>query len=76
MVIEAIADGRLILPHPEVARVYAGSAAEPDRWLKGMSKLQHCLRATQPGAAPGSSSRRLDRHTASATSRAIASVGR
>jgi hypothetical protein len=40
-VIEGIADGRfLILPHPEVARMYAGRAADPDRWLRGMNKLQ------------------------------------
>jgi NAD(P)-dependent dehydrogenase (short-subunit alcohol dehydrogenase family) len=40
-VIEGIADGRfLILPHPEVARMYAGRAADPDRWLHGMNKLQ------------------------------------
>jgi NAD(P)-dependent dehydrogenase (short-subunit alcohol dehydrogenase family) len=40
-VIEAMADGRfLILPHPEVAQYYAGRAADPDRWLRGMNKLQ------------------------------------
>jgi NAD(P)-dependent dehydrogenase (short-subunit alcohol dehydrogenase family) len=39
-VIEGMADGRfLILPHPEVARMYAGRAADPDRWLRGMSRL-------------------------------------
>jgi NAD(P)-dependent dehydrogenase (short-subunit alcohol dehydrogenase family) len=36
-----IADGRfLILPHPEVARMYAGRAADPDRWLGAMNKIQ------------------------------------
>ncbi len=36
-----IADGRfLILPHPEVAAMYAGRATDPDRWLRGMNKLQ------------------------------------
>ena len=41
-VTEAIADGRfLILPHPEVARMYAGRATDTDRWLRGMNKLQH-----------------------------------
>jgi len=43
-VIEGIASGRfLILPHPEVAGMYAGRAAETDRWLRGMSKLQQRL---------------------------------
>ena len=43
-VMAGIADGRfLILPHPEVAGMYAGRAAEPDRWLSGMSKLQQYL---------------------------------
>jgi NAD(P)-dependent dehydrogenase (short-subunit alcohol dehydrogenase family) len=43
-VMEGIADGRfLILPHPEVAGMYAGRAAEPDRWLNGMNKLQQYL---------------------------------
>jgi NAD(P)-dependent dehydrogenase (short-subunit alcohol dehydrogenase family) len=40
-VVAAIADGRfLILPHPDVARMYAGRAADTDRWLHGMNKLQ------------------------------------
>ena len=40
-VVEAIADGRfLILPHADVARMYAGRATDPDRWLRGMNKLQ------------------------------------
>jgi short-subunit dehydrogenase len=43
-VIDAIADGRfLILPHPEVARMYAGRAADPDRWQGAMNKLQRRL---------------------------------
>ena len=47
-VIEGMADGRfLILPHPEVAAMYAGRAADPDRWLGGMNKLQR--RAEDPG---------------------------
>ena len=47
-VVSAIADGRfLILPHPEVAAMYAGRAADPDRWLGGMNKLQR--RAEDPG---------------------------
>jgi NAD(P)-dependent dehydrogenase (short-subunit alcohol dehydrogenase family) len=49
-VLEAIADGRfLILPHPDVARMYAGRATDPDRWLRGMNKLQQ--RTEQTGAA-------------------------
>jgi NAD(P)-dependent dehydrogenase (short-subunit alcohol dehydrogenase family) len=45
-VIEAMADGRfLILPHPEVAGYYAGRAAEPDRWLRGMNKMQRSVEA-------------------------------
>ncbi len=47
-VIAGMADGRfLILPHPEVAAMYAGRAADPDRWLGGMNKLQR--RAEDPG---------------------------
>ena len=43
-VIDGIADGRfLILPHPEVARMYAGRAADPDRWQGAMNKLQQRL---------------------------------
>src|SRR5689334_1849486 len=40
-VMAGIASGAfLILPHPEVAGMYAGRAADPDRWLRGMNKLQ------------------------------------
>jgi NAD(P)-dependent dehydrogenase (short-subunit alcohol dehydrogenase family) len=47
-VMAAIADGRfLILPHPEVAGMYAGRAADPDRWLHGMNKLQRMVE--EPG---------------------------
>ena len=43
-VVRGIADGRfLILPHPDVAGLYAGRAADPDRWLTGMSALQQYL---------------------------------
>jgi NAD(P)-dependent dehydrogenase (short-subunit alcohol dehydrogenase family) len=46
-VMAGIADGRfLILPHPEVAGMYAGRAAETDRWLRGMSRLQQRLEET------------------------------
>lgn len=37
----AIEDGRfLVLPHPEVAGYYAARAADTDRWLAGMRRLQ------------------------------------
>jgi NAD(P)-dependent dehydrogenase (short-subunit alcohol dehydrogenase family) len=43
-VLAGIADGSfLILPHPDVAQMYAGRAADPDRWLGGMNKLQRHL---------------------------------
>ena len=44
----ALQDDRfLILPHPEVATYYEHRAADPDRWLAGMRKLQAKLdRAT------------------------------
>ena len=45
-VMVAIADGRfLILPHPDVARMYAGRAADPDRWLAGLNRIQQDLEA-------------------------------
>jgi len=45
-VVAGIADGRfLILPHPEVARMYAGRASDPGRWLAGMNKLQRKIEA-------------------------------
>ena len=45
-VMAGIADGRfLILPHPEVAGMYAGRAGDPDRWLRGMNKLQRRIEA-------------------------------
>jgi NAD(P)-dependent dehydrogenase (short-subunit alcohol dehydrogenase family) len=43
-VVAGIADGRfLILPHPEIARMHANRAADPDRWLAGMNKIQRRL---------------------------------
>ena len=44
-VAEAVLDGIgaerfLILPHPEVADYYAARAADPERWLGGMNRLQ------------------------------------
>jgi len=43
---QALADDRfLVLPHPEVAGYYANRAAQTDRWLAGMNKLQRRLEA-------------------------------
>lgn len=41
------ADRFLILPHPEVAEFYQGRAADPDRWLGTMNRLQQKWEATQ-----------------------------
>ncbi|MGC0423554.1 SDR family oxidoreductase [Embleya sp. AB8] len=51
VVVGAVAAGDpfLILPHPEVARMYANRAADPDRWLAGMRKLQARLDAVDEG---------------------------
>jgi short-subunit dehydrogenase len=36
-----LADGRfLILPHPEVGGYFAMRAADTDRWLRGMNRMQ------------------------------------
>ncbi len=49
-VVEALGDGRfLILPHPEVADYYAARATEPDRWLRGMNKLQRLVEDLDEG---------------------------
>jgi NAD(P)-dependent dehydrogenase (short-subunit alcohol dehydrogenase family) len=41
---EAITNGRFfVLPHPQAADYYAFRAADPDRWLKGMRKIQSSL---------------------------------
>jgi NAD(P)-dependent dehydrogenase (short-subunit alcohol dehydrogenase family) len=38
---DAVAEGRfLVLPHPEVLDYYALRAANTDKWLRGMSRLQ------------------------------------
>jgi NAD(P)-dependent dehydrogenase (short-subunit alcohol dehydrogenase family) len=43
-VVEGLRSDRfLILPHPEVARYQQNKAADPDRWLAGMRKLQRRL---------------------------------
>jgi NAD(P)-dependent dehydrogenase (short-subunit alcohol dehydrogenase family) len=33
----------LVLPHPEVGAMYAGRAADPDRWLRGMRRQSRSL---------------------------------
>lgn len=39
--VDSLTDDRfLVLPHPEVAGYYAARAADPDRWLAGMRRLQ------------------------------------
>ena len=46
-VLAAVREGRfMILPHPEVAGFYAARAADPERWLAGMNKLQQHIDAT------------------------------
>lgn len=53
-VLDGIAAGRfLILPHPEVAGYYAARAAEPERWLGGMNKLQRTYEELQAGEKAG-----------------------
>jgi NAD(P)-dependent dehydrogenase (short-subunit alcohol dehydrogenase family) len=48
-VMDAIADERfLILPHPDVARMYRNKADDPDRWLRGMRRYQASLQAGLP----------------------------
>jgi len=45
-VIRGLSEDRfLILPHPDVAQYYAARAADPDRWLGGMNKLQRGIEA-------------------------------
>jgi NAD(P)-dependent dehydrogenase (short-subunit alcohol dehydrogenase family) len=38
---DRLADGRfLVLPHPEVGEYYQRRAGDPDRWLRGMNRMQ------------------------------------
>jgi hypothetical protein len=47
-VIEGLAAERfLILPHPEVHDFMQRKAADPDRWIGGMRKLQRRVRDSQ-----------------------------
>ncbi len=49
---DAMADGGfLVLPHPEVRDYYAMRAADTDRWLRGMSRLQQ--RVEEPAENDG-----------------------
>lgn len=51
IVAEAISAERfLILPHPEVGGYLQLKAADPDRWLAGMRKLQRRVTGTAPSA--------------------------
>ena len=46
----AMDDGHfLVLPHPEVAEMYARRAADPDRWLAGMRRMAGALPAVTMG---------------------------
>jgi hypothetical protein len=48
--LEAMEQGHfLVLPHPDVAQMYAGRAADPDRWLAGMRKMAAALPAVTMG---------------------------
>ena len=55
---QALADDRfLVLPHPEVAGYSAARAADPDRWLGGMNRLQRKLEDAGAVAGPGNGDR-------------------
>lgn len=41
------ADRFLVLPHPEVAHYYQARAADPDRWMRGMNRLQQKWEASE-----------------------------
>jgi NAD(P)-dependent dehydrogenase (short-subunit alcohol dehydrogenase family) len=44
----AMASGEfLVLPHPEVRGYYQGRAADTDRWLRGMNRMQQRIEAVQ-----------------------------
>ena len=50
--LEGMAAGRfLILPHPEVATYYAMRASNPDRWLRGMNRMQQRIEEVERGQA-------------------------
>jgi len=48
--LEGMATGRfLILPHPEVAGYYQMRATDPDRWLRGMNRMQQRIEEVERG---------------------------
>ncbi len=47
----------LVLPHPEVGAMYAGRAADPDRWLAGMRRQSKALPSQWTPARSGEQSR-------------------
>jgi NAD(P)-dependent dehydrogenase (short-subunit alcohol dehydrogenase family) len=48
--LEGMAAGRfLILPHPEVAGYYQLRATDPDRWLRGMNRMQQRIEEVERG---------------------------
>jgi NAD(P)-dependent dehydrogenase (short-subunit alcohol dehydrogenase family) len=50
--LEGMAAGRfLILPHPEVAQYYQMRAGNPDRWLRGMNRMQQRIEDVERGLA-------------------------
>ncbi len=45
-----IAEDRfLILPHPQVAEYYQMRASQPDKWLRGMNKMQQRIEEVERG---------------------------
>jgi NAD(P)-dependent dehydrogenase (short-subunit alcohol dehydrogenase family) len=48
----ALASGTfLVLPHPEVHGYYQGRATDPDRWLRGMNRMQQRIEEVERGMA-------------------------
>jgi hypothetical protein len=41
----------LILPHPEVHGYYQMRATDPDRWLRGMNRMQQRIEEVERGMA-------------------------
>ncbi|MFI1096587.1 SDR family oxidoreductase [Streptomyces sp. NPDC020917] len=67
-VMRGIADDRfLILPHPEVAGYSAARAAEPERWLRGMNKLQRSYEGLLAQQAAGGAGGRSGAGTTTGT---------